>query len=393
MAFCRNCGSALPENVKFCPGCGSAVEAAPAGDQIRQEAYIPHSWMEDGGSTANNTPNTYTGGGYQTGGTGSYQSSYTPPVDPGKKKKKFNPAILVFGALFVVLIILIVTLVGGGSSGNDDPNLGRYECVSRVAYGTDLGPGEDWVEIKSAGRITVYMTDDEYNGKYTIDGDKITITQAGDTFEGTVADGVLIVDFNELICTYVMDGVEPPVVTPTINYQWWEGDWYGWWIMNNTAGEYSDLEDMCWDTCARIELDGNGVGTMDLWDVDNEPGKYFALVDVEIVEGASDVGSLITTGGGMYERDIAYGEWVSDPATGLSTYYENFVVIEGYYADPSDSSSHFDYYIILRPWGTDWEDVRNDAENPNMPYTDMMPPEYDSWYLEHVNGAMPDSFN
>ena len=37
MAFCGNCGTKIDEGVKFCPGCGQAVEA-PATEQIKTEA-------------------------------------------------------------------------------------------------------------------------------------------------------------------------------------------------------------------------------------------------------------------------------------------------------------------------------------------------------------------
>ena len=37
MAFCGNCGTKVEDGVKFCPGCGQAVEA-PATEQIKTEA-------------------------------------------------------------------------------------------------------------------------------------------------------------------------------------------------------------------------------------------------------------------------------------------------------------------------------------------------------------------
>lgn len=51
--------------------------------------------------------------------------------------------------------------------------------------------------------------------------------------------------------------------------------------------------------------------------------------------------------------------------------------------DPSDPDSGFNYYIILRPWGMDWEDVRI-ADNSDNLYTDMMPLAYDDWYLPNI---------
>lgn len=34
MAFCKNCGAQLDENVKFCASCGAPVDGAPAGGNI-----------------------------------------------------------------------------------------------------------------------------------------------------------------------------------------------------------------------------------------------------------------------------------------------------------------------------------------------------------------------
>lgn len=404
MDICKNCGAIIQDGVKFCPSCGTKNDLADfssAGMQIKQEGYIPKSWIEDtGASNANANPGVnYQGAADRYSGT--YQNSYTPPVSPdppqGGKKKK--PAIFVFGFIAALVILLVCILAFGGSEDSSDPNLGRYECISCMAMDIELGGEGDWLELKSGGKVTVCLDGEEYNGKWTLEGNKITITQSGDTFEGTLSNGIAVLDFNDLICTYAKDGAKlpeasaPAVEEIGVDLQWWQGDWYGWWIMNNTTGEYTDLEDSCWDTCAVIDLDSTGEGSIELWDTDNEPGLYFAICDIEIVDGDSELGKLISVDGSMYDGDIEYYDWSFDPATSYVSEYDHMLCIEGKYYDPDNSANSFEYFIFLRPWGTYWEDVRNDPENPNMPYTDMMPVHYDDWYMEHVNGAMPASFN
>ncbi len=425
MVICKNCATIIPDGAKFCPECGAVVKTdSPAQPSVTQTGQTSGAW------TDSNTVKLSEGGisgTYHFGGSGNASSGATaPPITPPSKAKKgVNPAIFVLGFLAVLLVILIGMLIGGGSKGKVDVNLGRYDCVSREALGyTDDGEG-DWLELKARGKVTVFMDGDEFDGKWELDGDRIEISQGGDDFEGTLTDGVIVLTFGDLICTYMKEGAALPaeetapalplpeesvpeeIMVPEeetapeeaapeenkLNCEWWDGDWYGWWIMNNTTGEYTDLEDSCWDACAVIELDSNGEGYIELWDTDNEPGKYFAIVDVKLTESASDIGCLISTEGQMYNESILRGEWIIDPAESYVSVYGNMIAIEGYYYDSDDASNSFEYMIFLRPWGTDWEDVRNDTDNPDMPYTDMMPVNYDNWYLEYKDGKMPDSFN
>ena len=58
-----------------------------------------------------------------------------------------------------------------------------------------------------------------------------------------------------------------------------------------------------------------------------------------------------------------------------------------YYED-DNSSNWIHYFVFLRPWGMSWEDVRSDSCY-DMPYDNMMPLGYDSWYVPHMNDAMP----
>ena len=56
------------------------------------------------------------------------------------------------------------------------------------------------------------------------------------------------------------------------------------------------------------------------------------------------------------------------------------------YGTYEDEDGSFDYAIYLRPWGMDWEDVR-EAEPEMMPYY------YDDWYVGVMDDVMPESMD
>ena len=58
--------------------------------------------------------------------------------------------------------------------------------------------------------------------------------------------------------------------------------------------------------------------------------------------------------------------------------------------DPDNREDSFDYEIYLRPWGVEWEDVRN-VDTTDLPYDDMMPAYYDSWYLPLIKDGVTEA--
>ena len=49
---------------------------------------------------------------------------------------------------------------------------------------------------------------------------------------------------------------------------WWNGDWYGWWMMTGCSGYYEDMEGDWWDICGTIDIGDDNIGTVVLWDED-----------------------------------------------------------------------------------------------------------------------------
>ena len=74
--------------------------------------------------------------------------------------------------------------------------------------------------------------------------------------------------------------------------------------------------------------------------------------------------------------------------------YAGLIYITGTYTDPENSGNSCTYCIVLRPWGTQWDDLRG-CDTTDMPYPDMLPVRYESWYLPLIRegAAMPDAFD
>ena len=175
-------------------------------------------------------------------------------------------------------------------------------------------------------------------------------------------------------------------------YDWWDGDWYGWWIIHNGTGEYEDLSNNYWDAYATIHAYQDGTGKIILWDEDYPSYEPLAVCEVKFAEGWGDYGCMISTGGDFSGYELGPHDWIVDPANGPVSQFGDMLMIEGTYVN--DSNDSFDYRFFLRAWGADWSDVLH-ASNADLPYEDMMPVYYDTWYRPLIEAGVkdvPDSF-
>ena len=81
-----------------------------------------------------------------------------------------------------------------------------------------------------------------------------------------------------------------------------------------------------------------------------------------------------------------------DPGVSEVHTFDHMICISGRAEDENGGWVRFRLY--LRPWGTDWEDVRT-GDTSCCLYRNMLPPDYDSWYaplLARGVADMPDSF-
>ena len=145
------------------------------------------------------------------------------------------------------------------------------------------------------------------------------------------------------------------------------GDWYGWWRMYGTSGEWAQMDGCWWDCCAEIKN-----GRILLWDEDLPKDNYLAKAEL-----STRGGDIRCLSGSFLDRKLKSGSWdISLSEDGCGT----LMTVSGQYDAVGDGS--FSYEIYLRPWGSKWPE---DDE-------DKLPYYYKDWYLPLIEAGkiMPD---
>ncbi|MCR5507661.1 MAG: hypothetical protein K6F34_03145 [Lachnospiraceae bacterium] len=116
--------------------------------------------------------------------------------DPKKKKeiKRISPAVIMLTA-----VLLMLTACGGKGSKEDDPNLGLYTATTAEYGGIKLSVDEAFgggfsIELKKKGKAYCKIGEDGGNIKWTLDGETFHAEGGGAEFDGTLKDGVMILD-------------------------------------------------------------------------------------------------------------------------------------------------------------------------------------------------------
>lgn len=271
MKFCTNCGAQLPDGSKFCTECGQRIEQAePAAQATKSEAPaavhvygqpVNHRFSEPvipeaeqgvvhtfGAPVSHNfTPpvqaDSALSGSYGVASAVPEQpepalapepvaapapapaqpaaetAAYTPPVaveekktkEPRQKKQKSGKKKSRLGLIIgiVVAVALLLTMFGG-SGDSDDPNLGVYNAVSCSYGGFEMSAEGEWLELKSGGKLKMNLMGEEYSGKWELDGKNLTVTQAGDTYYGTLSNSTVVLDLSGVIYTYEKEATAVP---------------------------------------------------------------------------------------------------------------------------------------------------------------------------------------
>ena len=147
-------------------------------------------------------------------------------------------------------------------------------------------------------------------------------------------------------------------------------EWYGWWKMDHTSGDWAKMYGYYWDCCAEMNLRG-GVLSLLLWDEDMPREDCLASAQLEEKDGA-----LRCISGSFLDRELTQDDWTvtrGEDAAGL------LWQIEGEYKAVGKGGFH--YVIYLRPWGSRWPGSEDEK-----PYY------YESWYLPLIEAgeSMPD---
>ena len=269
---------------------------------------------------------------------------------------------------------------------NGDKELGKkdgpvtYKLVSFTMEGEEMGP--DMVEMMGGGYVVL---NGDGTGTFAMFGENFPVTDDGKSIEAdgqkmpyTLTDNGMELDMEGSIFVLEVTDEEVPAAPagqtsgedkgdPT-ELSYWEGDYYGWWVIDS-IWEGEDFEEGdWWDCCATIELDEDGTGTMILWDEDMPKDDPLAEMGITVTVDGNGVARFCSEEGWFLDDEMEHADWVfySD-----ATEYGDVLYIDGEY---EDGTYDFWYYVYLRPWGTDWSDV---AENE----PEDMPSYYEDWYL------------
>ena len=150
------------------------------------------------------------------------------------------------------------------------------------------------------------------------------------------------------------------------------GDWYGWWRMQNTRGDWAHMYGYYWDCLCQIRETEEGGLSLLLWDEDMTKDDWLAQAALVL-----DYGEPQLKEGRFLDRALAAEDWdmrVTRDENGT------LLTIRGKYE--AVGKGGFSYEIELRPWGSRW-DVPADEQ----PYY------YTDWYLPLIEAGegMPDA--
>ena len=167
---------------------------------------------------------------------------------------------------------------------------------------------------------------------------------------------------------------------------YWNGEWYGWWMIDTASGVWEEYEGNWWDCVAVISFDEDGTGEIEIWDEDGSRDQLMIYSTLSLGDGTTENGAVMSEDGVFWDDEIGHADWIIDPGASVVSDFDHMIEITGTYTDPENAGSSFDYAIYLRPWGMDWEDVREDQPD-NLPYY------YDDWYLPLIQSGktLPDT--
>ena len=98
-----------------------------------------------------------------------------------------------------ILILIMVLSLCACSSGKKDPNVGVYSGVSgsmgSLSVPVDAAfPGGFSLELKDGGRAVLTVNGDEYNVKWSADGDSLEVEAADTVMSGTIGNGTIVLE-------------------------------------------------------------------------------------------------------------------------------------------------------------------------------------------------------
>ena len=109
--------------------------------------------------------------------------------------------------LFALLLVFVM-LLSLAACGGDKTNAGVYNAISCEAMGLSLDCEGDWLELKGNGKGKLCLMGEEYNCSWALEGEAFTLKNHGEVFSGTLHNGIITLDFGDMVYVYLMDPVK-----------------------------------------------------------------------------------------------------------------------------------------------------------------------------------------
>lgn len=113
------------------------------------------------------------------------------------------------GIALLLALCLVVSLCACGKK-EEDPNLGTYQLVYMQVEDTYLETAEEWMTLEAEGKGSTFLFGEDFTFDWHAEEAALTITQMGDDYYGTLKDGLLVIDFAGVVCTFAKEGAEIP---------------------------------------------------------------------------------------------------------------------------------------------------------------------------------------
>ncbi len=279
--------------------------------------------------------------------------------------------------IFTAILLCLALLLGACGTVTEQPELYGYYVGSTIdAEGYEISmdsvyAGENYILLAAEGKGEMCLAGNTYDIRWKMKGEELRLTLEGKTSKGYIEAGRIRLDYldmgMELHYDFYEDYTPGALRELTEEQLWWHGDWYGWWIVDEAQGSFQDMQGAWWDLCATVEMQGDGLGTMRLWDQDGS--KEEPLGEVRFRLNEDGVG--VSTQGYFASVQLGQGDWLMDPQeSGM----EDMLLLS--FGGENDGGSFY-YSIYLRPWGVDWQELAD------KPY------HYDSWYLPLIAEGKP----
>lgn len=312
----------------------------------------------------------------------------------------------------LIAAVLLLTLCACKRETRPAVGLGTFHGEQVSVYGGDWQPigevynGQTYLTLNAGGEGVFCVDGEAAAVEWETSGERLTLTMGSARCEGTIDANTVTIGFFDadirmsfsrtasaalpLPDSLPEQAQEPDADAEPDHAAYWAGDWYGWHIVTDASEELQYLKDTAWDACAHISVRGDA-GMLTVWDTENEPGELLLRASVTFSAGTTDAGHMTADSGTYLDCDLTNG-LSCDPGVSEVHTFDHMICISGRAEDENGGWVRFRLY--LRPWGTDWEDVRT-GDTSGCLYRNMLPPDYDSWYaplLARGVADMPDSF-